>query len=128
MLALLAKLFASSKVTDLVVDTVKNWVSDGKTSNEDKKEIIDKLTEYQKSTKHQSITRRFLAVLFSVSFVVIVFFYIACIILVNFFDMREAVTVRGLLKNVINEYKDIVLTIIAFYFGAGLINNFTSKK
>ena len=128
MFALLGKLFASSKVTDLVIDTVKGWIIDGKATTDDKKEIIDKLTEYQRSTRYQSPTRRFIAVTFTVTYLFLILFYVFSIFMASVIGLRDFLTIAGQVKLLINDTKEPVLLVLGFYFGIQGINVLRNDK
>ena len=128
MLALLAKLFAGSKITDTIIDVAAGWVENKNTSAQDKKEIIEKLTEYQKATKYQSPTRRFIAVSFTISFIFLILLYVICIFMASVIGLRDFLTIAGQIKLLINDIKDIIMLVLGFYFGIQGINVLRNDK
>lgn len=122
MFGLIAKLFTGSKITDTVLDVAQGWLENKNSSAQDKKELIEKLTDFHRATKHQSITRRFIAVTFTISYLSLILFYVLSIFVASAFGFREILTFAGQVKLLINDMKEPIMLVLGFYFGLQAVN------
>lgn len=133
MLQWLASLFSSDKVGDTILDYVRDKTGLNDLSDKERLEYenqrIQMLTEYQRATRHQSPTRRFLAIG--------VFFFMTLFVLAwlitqsvgTLFDIQEYVYMAARIKNF---YSEILLMptslVLGFYFGVQGINSLKANN
>lgn len=133
MLTFLKSLFSSDKIGDTVIDLVRdvtglNELNDQKKA-ELKNENIKLLTEYQQATKHQSKTRRFIAVAVTCVMVLFVLTWLLSQGAGTLLDWKPGVYFAARVKVF---YQDVLVMptslVLGFYFGVQAMNSLRSSK
>lgn len=117
-------MLGTDKAANLAVDIIKDKAGLNDMNEKDKAQFI---LDFMAATKHQSPIRRFLAILVSVTLVMLIFSWSVLCILGNIFNVEGAITTAGLFFNMIKEFGPYMAGVMAFYFTIGAINSVKSK-
>ena len=107
--------------------TIANKILGSDKSPEVKIKEIEALTNYKKSTAHESPTRRIIAWAIVFLYLALIVFYVVNISLGYYLDLESTRAVAGRLFTLLSTLKEPFMLICGFYFAGGLIKYIKSK-
>lgn len=121
-------LFSGDKIGDTVLDIVRDKAGLNELTEkellEHQRQRIELITEYQRATKHQSVTRRFIAFCVTAMMVLFVLAWLTAQGFGSLLDWEPGVYYAARIKTF---YEDVLLMptslVLGFYFGIGAINS-----